>query len=298
MSRFEVHAMIIFVHMLHDLWIIGVEGSNFSFMFRNPRIDSPSGLSIIDEVAVFTMCLAYNIPGWGENRCFGRSFYSVHKLYNECQELRTGNGDQRFRRIVLGVCSKRLFLPVRTGCNFNTKPKRRFIKIYFHNKGIDKVNLTNKFHDRLVKSKVPIYFQEQNPPLIIGYQCTQNISRSVFNYNQTLYDIDFNNYNITSSSCDCQSCPFRCEPHGHVITGGLRIVKNGNLRRLLEKGPEYSRIHVDWKVNKKILTMAIDDYSKKWSKLEGYRVSVLEEWSETVKLIIKNRISNLQRCEF
>jgi len=38
--------------------------------------------------------------------------------------------------------------------------------------------------------------------------------------------------------------------------------------------------------------------AKKWSKLEGYRVSALCEWSETVKLIIKNGISNLQRREF
>ena len=33
--------------------------------------------------------------------------------------------------------------------------------------------------------------------------------------------------------------------------------------------------------------------AKKWSKLEGYRVSVLDEWSETVKLIIKNRIKKI-----
>ena len=139
--------------------------------------------------------------------------------------------DERFKRIVLDVCSKKLFLPVRTGCSSYTKPKRRFIKIYFHNKGIDKVNLTNIFHDKFVKSKVPIYFLERDPPLI-SYQYTQNISRSVFNYNQTLYDIDVSNYNTTSSSGDCESSPFCYEPHGHIITGDLRIVNNRNLRRL------------------------------------------------------------------
>ena len=54
---------------------------------------------------------------------------NLHELHNECQQLRTANRDQRLRRIVLDVCSKKLFLPVRTGCTSNTKPKRRFIKI-------------------------------------------------------------------------------------------------------------------------------------------------------------------------
>jgi len=120
----------------------------------------------------------------------------------------------------------------------------------------------------------------------------------VFNYNQTLYDIDVSNYN-TTSSCDCESSPFCYEPHGHVITGDLRIVKNRNLRRLLKKGPKYREQNtVNWKLNEKILLKAVDDDCKKWSKLEGYRVSALDEWSETVKLIIKNRISKLQRRKF
>ena len=68
---------------------------------------------------------------------------------------------------------------------------------------------------------------------------------------------------------------------------------------IVEKGSKYREQNtVEWKLNEKILTKAVDGYSKKWSKLEGYRVSALEEWSETVKLIIKNRISNLQRREF
>ena len=110
---------------------------------------------------------------------------NLHKLHNEYKQLRTANRDQRFKRIVFDVFYKKLFLPVRTGCTPYTKPKTRFIKIYFHNEGIDKVNLTNIFHNKFVKSKVPIYFLERDPPLI-SCQYTQNISRSALNYNQTL----------------------------------------------------------------------------------------------------------------
>ena len=146
--------------------------------------------------------------------------------------------------------------------------------------------LTSILHNKLVRSKVPIYFQEQDPPLV-SYKYTNNISRSVFNYNQTLRNINLDDYHNASSSCDCESSTFLYEPHGHVITGDLRIVRNRKLRRLLEKGPKYREQNViDWKLNKKILLTAIDDYARNWSKREGYHVSALEEWSETVKLII------------
>ena len=151
-------------------------------------------------------------------------------------------------------------MPARTGSNTSATPQRRFIKVYFHNKGIDKVNLTN------ILLMLVIYFQEQDPPLV-SYHYTTNISRSVFNYNQTIRTI---NFDVTSSSCDCESSAFRYEPHGHVTTDDLRIVKNRKRRRLLEKGLKYREQNtIDWKLNKRILTKAVDDYTKSWSKREG-----------------------------
>ena len=55
-------------------------------------------------------------------------------------------------------------------------------KCFFHNKGIDKVKLTDILHNKLVRSKISIYFQEEDPPLV-SYKYTNNISRSVFNNN-------------------------------------------------------------------------------------------------------------------
>ena len=66
------------------------------------------------------------------------------------------------------------------------------------------VKLTNILHNKLVRSKIPIYFQKEDPPLV-SYKCTNNTSRSVFNYNQALRNINFDDYRNASSSCDCQS---------------------------------------------------------------------------------------------
>ena len=126
-----------------------------------------------------------------------------------------------------------------------------------------------------------------------------NISRIVFNSNQTLRNINLDDYRNASSSSDCQSSTFRYEPHGHVITWDLWIVRNRKLRRLLEKGPKYrEQNNIDWHLNKEILTKAVDDYARNWSKREGCHVSALEEWLETVKLIISNRINSLQHGSF
>ena len=198
-----------------------------------------------------------------------------------------------FQEHNFGCVLQKVFFPIHTGIDSTAKPPRRFIKVFFHNKGIDKVKLTNiqYIHSKLFRSKIPIYFQEKDPPLV---PYTNNISRGVFNYNQALRNINFDDYLNASSSCDFQSSTFRYEPHGHVITGDLRIVRNRKLRRLLEKGPKY----IDWHLNKEILTKAVDDYAKNWSKRKGCHVSALGEWSETVKLIISNRINSLQHRSF
>ena len=140
----------------------------------------------------------------------------LHKLFHECEQLIVANQKLRFRSIVLEVRYNRLFFPVRRDTNSTAKPLRRFINLFFHNKGIDKVKLTAILHNKLVRSKVPIYFQEQDPPLV-SYKYTNNISRSVFNYNQTLRNINLDDYRNASSSCDCESSAFRYEPHGHVM---------------------------------------------------------------------------------
>ena len=163
-----------------------------------------------------------------------------------------------------GCVLQKIIFPVSKSTDSTAKPPRRFIKVFFHNKGIDQVKLTNILHNKLVRFKVPIYLQEEDPPLV-RYKYTNNISRSVLNFN-------LDDYRNASSSCDCKSSTFCYKPHGHVITGDLRIVRNRKLRRLLEKGPKYRKQNnIDWHLNKELLTKVVDDYAKNWSKREGCR---------------------------
>ena len=75
----------------------------------------------------------------------------------------------------------------------------------------------------LVKLEVPIYFQKQAPPLVSYKYTIIIISRSVFNYNDTLHNNNIDGYSDVSL-CDCESSTFCYEPHGDVITGHLCII--------------------------------------------------------------------------
>ena len=67
---------------------------------------------------------------------------NLHKLFHECEQLIVANQEQRFKSIILDVCCKRLFFPVRTATDSTAKPPRRFIKVFFHDKGIKLSSLT------------------------------------------------------------------------------------------------------------------------------------------------------------
>ena len=109
-------------------------------------------------------------------------------------------------------------------------------------------------------------------------------------------DVNLADETTWNQPCDCTRSKVCYEPHGHIITGDLRIVKNRKLRRLLSKGPKYrEHNNIDWDLNLNILEKAVDEYAKSWSQREGARVSVLNDWSQTVKLfIISNKIDSLR----
>ena len=116
--------------------------------------------SLRDLPLVYIMHVMQLLPGYQIYMNY------LHKLFKECEQLIVANQEQRFRSIVLDVCCKILFFPVHTGTNSTAKPLRRFIKVFFRNKGIDKVKRRAILHNKLVRSKAPIYCQEQDPPLV------------------------------------------------------------------------------------------------------------------------------------
>ena len=152
---------------------------------------------------------------------------SLKSLNDQCQlnNFRdTNSTEYRLDSIIMDIAYHRLYKPVRTTTVDNTK--RSFFKLKFLNKGIDAINMSNIMHHKNVKSKIPNYFKDCETP-IISYSYTRSIAYKIFNYKQTLKDMNFND------------SAFIHQPHGHVITGDLSIFSNTKLRELLSKGPKY-----------------------------------------------------------
>ena len=52
-------------------------------------------------------------------------------------------------------------------------------------------------------------------------------------------NLNVSEYLFNPQTCLCKESKFCYEPHGHVITGDLRVIGNVRLRELIAKGPKY-----------------------------------------------------------
>ena len=87
---------------------------------------------------------------------------------------------------------------------------------------------------------------------------------------------------------------FCYEPHGHVITGDLRVIENAKLRELVAKGPKYREPNrVNWKAMETMFLESIDLYAKNWSKREQVELKYLSEWKDQLK---EGRMSSCKRA--
>jgi len=119
-----------------------------------------------------------------------------------------------------------------------------FLKVYFHNKGIELVQLSKIL--KKVNSCIPRSFSSIDNPTVI-YKRSPTIARNIFNYNKVINSINVNEWK-NDESCDCKLSKF-CDPHHkHIVTGDLKIIENSDLRHLLMKGPNYREpCIINWK---------------------------------------------------
>ena len=171
---------------------------------------------------------------------------------------------------------------------------KTFLKVPFHNKGIEMINLSQILHSKPVKKSIPSFFQNQTPP-IISYSYTKTIAGKIFNFKQSIKDLDFE-IGTTNLSCDCHVSDFRYEPVGHVVTGNLGIVENKKLRKLLSKGPSYrEQNNINWDTNQKIIKKAVRAYKVQWAKKEKVDSRTLDEWECRIIETVQARTDRLRK---
>ena len=101
------------------------------------------------------------------------------------------------------------------------KQDRSFMTIYNHNKGIEMIDLPRILNRRDVRSAVPNFLNNVNPPKV-GYTYSKSIVSQIFNHNKVVEELDFD-VGIKDMKCECSSSNFCYSPAGHIVTGDLKL---------------------------------------------------------------------------
>jgi hypothetical protein len=93
--------------------------------------------------------------------------------------------------------------------------KKHFLKVTFHNKGIEMINLSSMVHSKKVRSTLPDFIEDKEPP-IISYKYT---GKSIFNFIKVAREHEVDE--ASHQGCSCIHSSFLYKPLGHVITGDI-----------------------------------------------------------------------------
>ena len=163
--------------------------------------------------------------------------------------------------IILDVAKFMLYKPVQTVPPEDT-PTRDFLKLDFRNKDLDAVNISNILNYKKVTSTIPVYFKNQNPP-IISYSYLSPIAPKIFNYKNVLQGLNTENITRNPSAYSFKASEFCYNPAGYIITGDLNIVMISKFRNILSKGPKYRKPRsFTWKQNSKLILDSVEEYAQ------------------------------------
>ena len=117
----------------------------------------------------------------------------------------------------------------------------------------------------------------------------------VFNFAPALSNLNLSEYLSNPQTCQCKESKFCYEPHGHVITGDLRVIENAKLKELVAKGQKYRDPNrLNQKATGTMFLESIYHYAKNWSKREQVDLKYLSEWKDHLKELVTDHISNLK----
>ena len=134
--------------------------------------------------------------------------------------------------------------------------------MFFHNKGFSYIDLSSILHLDHVKNLYPDKLKIDEPPFVV-YSLGKTIRNYILNYKVTVSSIDTKDditYNRGIVECHCQQhVNFVNENHGHVSTGGLRIITNSKWRKLVSKDPNFHEaVSINWNKCKREIGIGLD----------------------------------------
>ena len=158
--------------------------------------------------------------------------------------------------------------------------------------------MSSILHEDEVIDSLPDSLRTDEVPSVV-YRLTKTIRNTIFNYKQTVADIntdDSDTFGTGLSSCSCENSPFVDANHGHIVTGDLRIIENSVLRKLLCKGPNYREPQaVNLKHCRDKIAIGLEVCAHEMG--EGEKGFNLSQWKEIILKKVDSRIAFLKSRE-
>ena len=178
------------------------------------------------------------------------------------------------------------------------KGPKHILPIFFHNKGLEFLHLRKILRNPDVISKLPECLQTEDPPSIV-YSLSQTIRSKIFNYKDTVNNIDVNDtitFGTLLPTCDCVNSPFVDPDHGHIITGDLRIIEDKHLRKLIARGPNYREPkNVNWNKCREVITNGLDSCGDAFVNKFDLDEGEISGWKEEILKQVDDRITAVKR---
>jgi len=211
-------------------------------------------------------------------------------LLQECSE-----GEKRWYVLLIDIFFTKIYKEEKTR---KKKAPKYILPIYFDNKGLEYIHLISILHNEDIVNKLPQPLCDDEVPSVV-YNLSGTIRNQIFNYKQTVNDInisDKDTYGTGISSCSCKESAYIDEQHGHIITGDLRMIENSKLRRLLSKGPNYREPKtINWKKCRDKITEGVEVcIGRLISGGKGLSEGDLSSWKNEILEKVESKITSLK----
>ena len=224
---------------------------------------------------------------------------TLKKMAQEAQDKLNENHDANKRHydIIIDMFYSKIYKPE---SNKKTKSPPKFLfPVFFHNKGLDFIELNKILRTDNVKSTLPNLLQNDEVPSVV-YSLGNTTRSKLLNYKNVVNAIDINDqetYGTGLTNCDCHQSSFKDDTHGHIITGDLRFIENKKLRKLISKGPNYREAKtINWQKCKDEITKGLEECSNRLaSSHKNLRENDMTSWKETVMNEVDKKIHFLKR---
>ena len=161
----------------------------------------------------------------------------LHNIKHLLTEIITRNNTV-LDELIKDICCSRIYKPNTIAAN-TKRSNRPKIKIQYNSKNMNNIYLNKIFSNKNILETWPSTIDNKYANPMPIYKYMPPISSKIFNYRQTITDIDLDEWINKPYSCNCNNSPFKDIHHGHIITGDMNFVNHNNLKKILNMGTKF-----------------------------------------------------------